>query len=143
MSNVKKCLIIKKCKSQNRDNFCKKSSAFLLLEFVVTLGVFVISMAIIGNLLHSVAQTQQATLRRAQLINDAWWFAMKQEPRANRVIHHHQAQLVFDRAAHEAWRQRWKGKLLLPEQPLQLAVHEIEFQSGEIPISVRCTRRVM
>ncbi len=143
MSNVKKCLIINKCKNQNRDNIYKKSSAFLLLEFVATLGLFVISMAIIGKLLHSVAQIQQATLSRAQLISDAEWFALNQEPRANRVIHHHQAQLVFDRAAHAAWRKRWKGKLLLPEQPLQLAVHEIEFVGGEIPISVQCTRRVM
>ncbi len=142
MSNVKKCLILSESKKQNRDYFHKKAPAFLLLEFVMTLGITVLSITSMGLLLHSITQTQQATLCRSQLINGVMTSGENHTLPTSRVVHQYEAQLIFDAAAHEAWRQRWKGRSLLPVEPFKLEMCEVELRRGQASISMRCMKGV-
>lgn len=143
MSNVKKCLIFKKAKNQNRYCFYATRPGFLLLEFVVTLGITIVSITMFGSLLHTVAQIQQATAQRAQLIDGVAVSLNNREVNVGWAINQQHVQLIFDGVAHAAWRNRWKGQSFLPEEPIRLSAGEVGFQGRKSALSVRCMRGLM
>lgn len=131
MSNVKKCLIFKNKKNQNRDYLLTRRPGFLLLDFVITLGIAIISIAVLGKLLHVAVQTQRAMVQKAHLVDNMVELANNRAGGCDLAVHRYQAQLIFDEAAHGAWCQRWRGQSILPEQPIRLALHEVDFQGGK------------
>lgn len=82
-------------------------------------------------------------MQRAQLIDGVAGSLNNREVNVGWAINQQQVQLIFDGAAHGAWRHRWKGQSLLPEEPIRLSVREVGLQGWKSALSVRCMRGLM
>lgn len=138
MSNVKKHEYFDFIKFLIRNKSCKSRSGFLLLEFVITLNVIMISMMAMGHLFFNAVQTQQLAVSKAKLVN-AMIGSNDSDLYKQLVMTEDHAQLTFTPQAQRAWYQRWKGRLPLSDLPIMVRRKSIQRLSEKFPISITLT----
>lgn len=119
MSNVKKCKSFKLYKYRIKQYFYWRGAGFLLFEFVVTLGIIAIILMATSHLFFTTVHTQRLALIRSQLIADITSYEQTIAGVLDDRLSLH-AQFHFERSAHEAWLERWKGKGKLVRRAIQI-----------------------